>query len=106
MLKRAGIMTLILSAAALLQPMTALAQDGYRRDHDRSGYVQQYRDRDDRWHHRDRWRDRDHWREHEWREHERRERRMWWGGYYSSRPNYYYGSGGSYYGTPDPYCPR
>jgi len=91
MLKRFGILGLVLAGMTFFQPK-ASAQD-YR--YDRDGYVHRgYNDRD-----RDRHEDRE-WREHErreWREHEWRERERWERPYYGyNRPTYYVPAPGYY----------
>ena len=73
MLKRAGVLALILAAGAAILPTAALAQDGYY--YPRDNYYQRDRDWDRR--EAQRWREHE-WREHraeEWREHEWRNRR-------------------------------
>jgi len=85
MFRKVGILALIVSAGiTILEPSTATAADR----HDRDGYH-------DRRDHRDRDRHRDHdrdWSRHEWREHERWDRRRDRGYLYfnfSPAPRYY-----------------
>ena len=99
MLRRFGILGLILAAGTLFYPSTASAEDWHR---DR-GYSQNYRD--DSRGHRDFDRH-DRREEREWREHERHERREreWRERSYWNRPynNYYYSPG---YYSPGYYQP-
>ena len=74
MFQKSRMLALVLSAAGLVIPTAARAQDGYGYSGGRSYYYDSrspYTDRRDA----REWRDheRREWREHEWREHERRE---------------------------------
>ena len=99
MLKRLGVLALILSAGAVL-PAAAFAQDGYRggyyysADHRYNSRHREERQRDDHW--------RNERREHEWRERESRGR-YYNRGYYA--PNYYYAPAPNYYYSPGANCP-
>ncbi len=105
MLKRVGVLALLLcGGAAFLHPTAALAQD-YRGGY---GYAPQYRGegrcyRDGDRHREHEWREhewREERREHEWREerreHEWRERQRWENGRYAVP----YGDPRAYYGYP------
>ena len=82
MLKKAGMLALILSAGAAIMPSAAFAQDpyygrgGYYYQGDRDWNRQQRREWREREREEQRWRERG-WREHEWREHEWREHDRW-----------------------------
>ncbi len=100
MFKRVGALALILSAAAILQPATAFAQDRYDGRHGDRGYY----------HERDRGHDRREWREHErreWREdHHYRDYDRGWR--YRDGRAFYFGAGpsyGYYENAPAPYYP-
>lgn len=74
MLKRAGVLALILAAGAAIVPTAALAQDGYYHARDNYSYR---RDGDGDRREAQRWSEQER-REHraeEWRDHEERERR-------------------------------
>lgn len=81
MLKKIGLCALMLSASAVIQPVSAVAQEYYHRGRDyyaedhRNGSRRHEHRREERREHR-RWRENE-WREHEWREHERAERRYY-----------------------------
>ncbi len=103
MLKRVGVLALMLSAsAAFLQPTAAFAQERFGR----GGYHYSGERRDGSRRDWDRREDRREWREHEWREHERWEnqyRRSYsYNYYYAPQPNYYYAPN-PYYTTPNYY---
>ena len=106
MLKRVGLLALMLSGgAAFLFPNAALAQN-YRESY---SYAPQYRYDERTYGHAERFRDEraEHkWREREAREQERRERDWWKHERWDSRwyPAPYTYAPRAYYG--DPYCPR
>lgn len=94
MLRFIAIPALVVSAAALLTPSTASADDRYYRgDRDRGYYENRYYGdrhaeheyREHRRHREHEWREHER-REHEWREHEWREHRGRWNSY---RNGYY-----------------
>lgn len=101
MLKRFGILGMVLAGLMMFQPAKASAQD-YR--YNRDGYA--HRDYNGNRRHEEReWREREH-REHErreWREHERWERPYYYGNgyqgsyYYAPAPNYYAPGAGVYF---------
>ena len=100
MLKRVGLLAVILSAATAVTPLTAFAQDGYYRHRDNYYQGDRAEDRHERreWreHERNELRERE-WREHErreeWRERERCERPYSRGYYYQPNSYFYFGYG-------------
>jgi hypothetical protein len=89
MLKRFGILALLLSTSAVVIPMTAFAEDGSHREA-RYAYSGDRRDARERPEYRTEFRRDD--RDREKRDHERVRT------YFAPAPNYYY--------TPAPYCAR
>jgi hypothetical protein len=100
MLKKFGILALILSAGAAILPTAALAQDRYYYPRDNYSYR---RDRDwdrreaRRWREHE-WRERraEEWRERQWRERNWRERERWehrFDRYYYPNSYWYFGYG-------------